>query len=248
MGEKKFKVLIVDDEKMVRDFLTRILSLQLVESKAVEDGFMAIEAVKNEKFDLAFLDIRMPKMDGLKVYGELKKINPDLNCVFMTGYALEESLLDKTKQQGTICLKKPFQDINQIKEIINNAMKKIEAPSALPSHPIQEKRAYSRLSINLEVDYKVIGVDKSCGPSLSKDISPGGMRLVARDNLACGTILELTIKTPSVNNACKAYADVVWSREIADKPGYFEVGVKFKEINLSELTTCINLYNEFYNK
>ncbi len=244
MSERKLKVLIVDDEKIVRDFLIRILSLQLVEPKAVEDGFMAIDAASAEKFDLAFLDIRMPKMDGLKVYGELKKIIPDLNCVFMTGYALEESLLDKTKQPGIICLKKPFQDINQIKEIVTNVMKKINAPA----EPIKDKRAYSRLCINLEVDYKVIGMNKSRGPSLSKDISPGGMRIVARDNLACGTILGLTIKTPNVNNACQACAEVVWSREIIDKPGNFEVGVKFKEINLSELTTCITFYNEFYNK
>lgn len=248
MGEKKLKVLIVDDEKVVRDFLTRILSLQPVEHKAVDDGFKAIEAVKNELFDLVFLDIRMPKMDGLKVYGELKKINPELNCVFMTGYALEESLLDKTKQPGIICLKKPFQDINQIKEIINSAMKKIEVSPAPLSETIQEKRAYSRLSINLEVDYKVIGIDKSYGSSLTKDISPGGLRLVVEGSLACGTILELTIKTPGTGNTCKARAVVVWSREITDKPGYFEAGVKFKEISLSELTTCINFYNEFYNK
>lgn len=248
MGEKKLKVLIVDDEKVVRDFLIRILSLQPVESKAVDDGFKAIEAVKNELFDLVFLDIRMPKMDGLKVYGELKKINPELNCVFMTGYALEESLLDKTKQPGIICLKKPFQDINQIKEIVNNAIKKNEASLALPPEPIREKRAFSRLSINLEVDYKVIGMNKASGHFLSKDISPGGMRLAVQDNLACGTILELKIKTPGTGNTCKARVEVVWSREITDKPGYFEVGVKFKEISLSELTTCINFYNEFYNK
>ncbi len=48
MSENKVKVLVVDDEKVVRDFLTRILSLQSVMVKAVEDGVKAVEAVKQE--------------------------------------------------------------------------------------------------------------------------------------------------------------------------------------------------------
>lgn len=235
MGDKKtIKVLIVDDEKVVRDFLSRVLSLQAVESKAVEDGFKAIEAVKEEKFNLVFLDIRMPRMDGLTTYNELKKINPELECVFMTGYALEEILLGKTKQPGVICLKKPFQDVNQIKDIIAGIFKK--AGPLAPEHKlVQDKRVYSRFAVALEVNYKVRGRQVSYAASLSKDISPAGIRFLIEGNLCAGTILDLILKAPGASNTCKAAAEVVWNKASIDKPGYFDTGLKFNEINLSEL-------------
>ena len=127
MSQKKtLKVLVVDDEKVVRDVLVGFLSLieAVVKVKAVEDGLKAIEAVKEEKFDVVFLDARMPKMSGWETFNEFRKINSDMFCVFMTGYASEDSLVAKMKSLGTICLKKPFEDFNQIREIINNVLEK----------------------------------------------------------------------------------------------------------------------------
>lgn len=110
---KNVKVLVVDDEKIVRDFLSRILSIQAIEVKTAEDGLKAIEAVKQEKFDLAFLDIRMPGMNGLETFRELKKIDPDLKYVMMTGYSVDE-LLENARAEGVAnFFKKPF-DINSI--------------------------------------------------------------------------------------------------------------------------------------
>ncbi len=110
---KNVKALVVDDEKIVRDFLARILSIQAIEVKTVEDGLKAVEAVKQEKFDLAFLDIRMPGMNGLETFRELKKIDPDLKYVMMTGYSVDE-LLENARAEGvTNFFKKPF-DINSI--------------------------------------------------------------------------------------------------------------------------------------
>ncbi len=239
MENKKIaKVLIVDDEKVVRYLLTRIVNLQSVEAKAVEDGFKAIEAVKEEKFDLVFLDIRMPKMDGIKAYGELKKIDPELDCVFMTGYALEESLLDKTKQPGVICLKKPFQDISQIKEIISSVLKKAWASAPIKGN-IPERRAYVRLDMGLNIEYKVKDTQKINTRYKSKNISPGGVRFLFQEELLPGTIVDLTIKAPGASNTCKAAAEVVWNKEVVDKPGYFDTGLKFIEINVSELSACI---------
>ena len=112
-NNRKAKVLIVDDEKIVRDFLARVLSMQGIEIKTAEDGFKAIEAVKQEKFDLAFIDIRMPGMNGLETFRELKKIDPDLKYAMMTGYSVDE-LLESARGEGVNnFFKKPF-DINSI--------------------------------------------------------------------------------------------------------------------------------------
>lgn len=114
MDKRLIKVLIVDDEKVVRDFLVRLLSLQSLEVKAVEDGFKAIEAAEGESFDLVFLDARMPKMNGLEVFKELKKINPGSKYVMMTGYAIDDLLEQANKEGAIISLKKPF----EIEEIL----------------------------------------------------------------------------------------------------------------------------------
>ncbi|MDD5729617.1 MAG: response regulator [Candidatus Omnitrophica bacterium] len=110
---KNLKILVVDDEKVVRDFLLKLLSMEAEEVKTVENGFQAIEAVKGNKFDFIFLDIRMPEIDGVELLGELKKISPDTKYVMMTGYAVDD-LIEKAKQIGIYAsIRKPF-DINQI--------------------------------------------------------------------------------------------------------------------------------------
>ncbi len=243
MEEKKnIKVLVADDEKIVRDFLMRILSLQSIPAKAVEDGLQAVEAVKQEKFDLAFLDIRMPNMDGLTAYGELKRIDPELKCVFMTGYALEESLLDKAKQPDTICLKKPFHDIGQLKRIINNVLDKSK-PSGKIKGNTPERRAYIRLDVSFEVSYTVRDTISRKELTKSRNISPGGIRFLISDAIAPGSVLDLTIRAAGTSNFFKACVEVVWNKPSREKIGYFDTGLKFKEINLSELAAFIKQYS-----
>lgn len=118
-GKKKVRILVVDDERVVRDFLSRILTLQSVYVKTAEDGFQAIEAVRQEEFDLVFLDIRMPQMNGVEALKELKKVNTNLKFVMMTGYSVDD-LLEEAKQEGVVnYLKKPF-DINLISTFLKS--------------------------------------------------------------------------------------------------------------------------------
>lgn len=106
---KTIKALIVDDEKIIRDFLTRFLSSKGMETKAVDDEFKAIEAAKKEKFDIVFLELKTPKMSSSYLVRELKKINPQSKYVITTA-CLEDDLWEEAKKEGvTACLKKPFE-------------------------------------------------------------------------------------------------------------------------------------------
>lgn len=118
MNDKKpIKALVVDDEKVVRDFLTRFLDLKGIKVKAVEDGFKAIEVTKKEKFDIVFLELQMRGTDSLSLLRELKKINPHSKYVIMTA-CLKEDLWEEAKKEGAdICLKKPFELDEIISEI-----------------------------------------------------------------------------------------------------------------------------------
>lgn len=114
---KKVKVLVVDDEKRVREFLTHLLTMESTEVKSAEDGLKAIEAVKKENFDLAFLDMRMPGMDGLETFRQLKKLSPGIKCVMMTGYEVDD-LLEQAKTEGAVAsIQKPL-DIRRIDSLL----------------------------------------------------------------------------------------------------------------------------------
>lgn len=118
MDKKKIKVLVVDDEKVVRDFFKRLLSLEGLEVMGAEDGYTAVEAVKLNKFDLYFIDVRMPGLDGLETYRGIRQVHPDATAVMITGYAVED-ILEEALKEGVQChIHKPF-DISQIKAVID---------------------------------------------------------------------------------------------------------------------------------
>ncbi|MFA5356917.1 MAG: response regulator [Candidatus Omnitrophota bacterium] len=117
MQERKIKVLVVDDERIVRDFFKRLLSILGLEVSDAEDGYKAIDMVKKDKFDLFFLDVRMPGMDGLETYRQIRKINTEAMVVMITGYAVEEILEQAQKEGVYSAIRKPF-DINQIKDVL----------------------------------------------------------------------------------------------------------------------------------
>ena len=117
--KKEIRVLVIDDEKVVRDFLGRFLKLNDIESRIVGDGLEAIEAAKKEDFDMVFLEIHMPKIDGPETIRELKKIKPSLKFVLMTA-CYTDDIVQEAKEEGiSVCLKKPF----VVEEIISEVNK-----------------------------------------------------------------------------------------------------------------------------
>ena len=118
-SERSLTALVVDDEKVIRDFLIKFLKMYDIEARCAKDGDGAIELARTEKFDVIFLDVRMPKMDGLEALRKLKRLNPEARYVMMTGYAVDD-LLEEAKKEGIAAsIKKPF-EIDEITREINN--------------------------------------------------------------------------------------------------------------------------------
>ena len=120
--DKKLNILIVDDEETIRDLFTRILSKEhnvttLYNGKEVE------KFIGKDPFDLAFIDMRMPVMDGFETFLLLKEMNPGITGVMITGYA-DEMLINSTIREGAVtCLRKPF-NIQDIKDIVKIVLEK----------------------------------------------------------------------------------------------------------------------------
>ncbi len=97
----------------------------------VEDGYHAIESVKNDDFDLVFLAIKMPGINGVQAFREIKKLKPDSLVVVMTGCRVQE-LIDAAVDEGVISVVlKPFEP-KQITQIVQAAHGL--CPERLPSN------------------------------------------------------------------------------------------------------------------
>jgi len=109
MDEKPLKILIVDDEDALRESTASILELYGYEIKTASCGNEAIEMVKKESFDMLFSDMRMPDITGTDVIRAVKQIQPDLICIIMTAYALNELIVEALELGANFCLTKPFE-------------------------------------------------------------------------------------------------------------------------------------------
>lgn len=114
---EKIKVLIVDDKRVVGDFFNFILGFRGHEVKLARSSEEAFELVKNEKFDIAFLDIIVSNEDGIDILEEIKMIAPRLPVVVMSGFALEEKMEEAEKLGAVKCLRKPM-DMQDVRKVI----------------------------------------------------------------------------------------------------------------------------------
>jgi len=88
------KILVVDDEASMTQFLGIILRKEGYQVTAVNSGEEAVEKARTEGFAVAITDFKMPGMDGLEVLGALKKVDPNLPVVLLTAYASQKSAID----------------------------------------------------------------------------------------------------------------------------------------------------------
>lgn len=101
-------ILVVDDEPGMRALFSFMLGAKGYAVRTAASGEEAIASIKEAGYDLVFLDIRMPYMDGVEVFRELRKYRPDISVVMMTGYAVEQQLEGALKDGAKGYLRKPF--------------------------------------------------------------------------------------------------------------------------------------------
>ena len=109
-GKLKAKVLVTDDEKILLELLGDILKAAGSEVIAVNDSLKAAEVYQNTPgIDLVMLDVIMPGKSGVDVYNELKKINPDVKVVFMSGYTRDAQINELVEKNENIeFINKPY--------------------------------------------------------------------------------------------------------------------------------------------
>jgi response regulator RpfG family c-di-GMP phosphodiesterase len=131
-------VLIVDDELGVRESFRMILKdgyNLFIHSEPDE----ALLTIKENHIDVALLDIRMPKMNGIELLGEIKKIDPDIQVVMVTGYATLDTAVKAMRSGAFDYLNKPF-DKDKLEELVKEGIKRRRRRD-------REKRELKRLEV-----------------------------------------------------------------------------------------------------
>ncbi len=138
MASVEHRILIVDDEAVVRDSLSRLFEDEGYKVKSASGAKAALEGLEPGDYDLALLDIRMPGMDGMQLQEKLRQVDPDMLVVVMTDYASVETAVQTLKQGAWDYVVKPI-DPDELLHIIGKALEHRAA-----------KREVERLRENLQ--------------------------------------------------------------------------------------------------
>ncbi len=122
MKSNTISILVVDDEKVVRDSLTKWFKEDGYQVEAAENAAEALKKMQLKKWDILLLDIKMPGMDGMELHQRIRDVDPSATVVFITAHATVDSAVKALKNGAYDYVTKPV-DPDYLSHLINNAIK-----------------------------------------------------------------------------------------------------------------------------
>ncbi|MHB1277876.1 MAG: sigma-54-dependent transcriptional regulator [Bacteroidia bacterium] len=116
-------LLVIDDEKTIRNTLKEILEYEGYRVDEAGDGAAGLEMVKNNNYDAVLCDIKMPKMDGLELLPKILEMSPDTPVIMISGHGTIETAVEATKKGAYDFISKP-PDLNRLLITLRNAVEK----------------------------------------------------------------------------------------------------------------------------
>ncbi|PID68654.1 MAG: response regulator [Flavobacteriia bacterium] len=141
------KILIIEDEAAIRRVLTKIISEESKSYEVIEaeDGLQGINLIKEQELDLVLCDIKMPKMDGVEVLEQAKKLKPELPFLMISGHGDLETAVNTMRMGAFDYISKP-PDLNRLLNAVRNALD-------VKNLVIENKKLKKKISKN----YKMVG-------------------------------------------------------------------------------------------
>jgi DNA-binding NtrC family response regulator len=202
MTAKKQKVLLVEDEAIVRESLRDWLTEDGYDVECVDSGEEALKRVKQEEFGVIVLDLRLPGIDGLQVFEQAKELKPETKGVIITAYPSKETL-DEARKLGLVdYLVKPFK-IGDLEKLIGAALGEVTKGKTGKEHQWLELGA---------VSYRLCDRNYECGHcAFAQDIQDrfGTIAVIGEEEV------EKLKKLPTNQRLCR-YASVHFVKK--DKP------------------------------
>jgi two-component system response regulator PilR (NtrC family) len=123
MKNAKGRILIIEDEKSLKEVLRILLEEEGYEITAASNGLEGMDYIQNDIFDLVVTDIKMPKADGFEVLKKVKGISPSTIVIMITAFGTTESTIEAMKLGAYDYIHKPFK-IDEIRHVIQKAFEK----------------------------------------------------------------------------------------------------------------------------
>ncbi|MBC8182583.1 sigma-54-dependent Fis family transcriptional regulator [candidate division KSB1 bacterium] len=181
----KISVLIVDDETDFRESLASELQRKNFDVKSAENSHNGIKLLSQFDFDVALIDIRMPKIDGIEFVKRTKKISPDIEAIMLTGFGTLDNAIKAMKAGASDFLRKPC-PLSEVEIAINKAYDKkiITQENRLLKNQLNRKEKYPELIGKSQKLKKVLSIIDKVAPLDSTVLILGesgvGKELVAR--------------------------------------------------------------------
>lgn len=221
---KNGRILVVDDERAIRNTLKEILEYENYKVDIAEDGEMALEQAKNNAYDLVLCDIKMPKIDGMEFLAKSLEVS-DAPIVMISGHGNIETAVETIKMGAYDFITKPI-DLNRLLVTVRNAMDKT---SLVKETKILRQRINSK--------YDIIGESNEIKEILSiidKVASTDARVLITGENgtgkeLVAHQIHEksLRCKKPFIEVNCAAIpSELIESQLFGHEKGSFTSAIK----------------------
>jgi len=146
----KNKLLIIDDEPLIRMSLNEGLKDATLDVITAKTGREAIELIKNDTFDFIITDIKLPDINGLEILKFVKDVSPKTSVIIMTAYGTSENAVDAIKMGAFDYITKPF-SIEEIKIILSRAEKLVM---------LEEENTILKERLNIQPNLEIVGISK----------------------------------------------------------------------------------------
>ncbi|MCC6555343.1 MAG: response regulator [Polyangiaceae bacterium] len=163
LPEERPRILVVDDEKVIRDMLADFLGMEGYYVRTAEDGTSALTELSKSHYDLVISDLKMPRMGGIALLDEIGKTAPSALTVIMTGFGTVETAIDAMKRGAYDYVLKPFK-LDEVVHVVQRGIEKqrmaaenIRLREALSLYKVSEAIAAS-----LSLDQVLETVADSC--------------------------------------------------------------------------------------
>jgi two-component system response regulator PilR (NtrC family) len=232
----KEKILAVDDEQSMREFLDIMLKREGYHVSLASNGEEVSKLIEKDIFDLILLDIRMPKMDGIAVLKKIKALSPETIVIMITAYASTDTAIQAMKEGAYDYVTKPFK-VEEIKFIIKNALEKknLQKENILLKQVVRDRYHFENIVGQSPKMLALYDFLEKVAPTKTNILITGesgtGKELVAKSihynsprkekpfvTLNCGAIPEPLIESELFGHMKGAFTDA-----IATKKGLFEM-------------------------
>jgi len=179
------KILVVDDERSMRELLMIVLRREGHQVLLAENGQAAVAQLEREPIDVLISDIKMPGMSGVDVLREAKRIDPDIVGIMVTAYASTESAVEALRLGAYDYLTKPF-DVEELKAKVRNALERrtLHQENVLLKRALRSSSAFSNIIGRSKPMQDVFDLVETVAPTNSTILVTGesgtGKELVAR--------------------------------------------------------------------